>query len=80
MMSVKKPLSWDQVRIIASSEIAIQPQPGITKKLVVVTYVVEGHPPRTLWVPSEEYTRDQLLKRIQQDLEEAARGPVLPKA
>jgi len=79
-MAVKKPLSWDQVKIIASSEIAIQPQPGVTKKLVVVTYVVEGHPPRTLWVPAEEYTRDQLLKRIQQDLEEAVRGPVLPKA
>lgn len=79
-MAAKKQLTWDQVRIIASSEIAIQPQPGVTKKLVVVTYVVEGHPPRTLWVPSEEFTREKLLQRIQQDLEEAVRGPVLPKS
>jgi len=79
-MAAKKQLTWDQVKIIASSEIAIQPQPGITKKLVVVTYVAEGHPPRTIWVPAEEYTREKLLQRIQQDLEEAVRGPVLPKA
>jgi len=35
-----------------------------------VTYLVEGYPPKTIWIPKDEWSEEEESKRIKKDIEE----------
>lgn len=57
-----------EVQIIDIDEVTTYPRIGEAKKQVVVTYVAPGYPPRTLFIPKEEYSEEKLKELIIEDL------------
>jgi len=71
-------IKWEDIRIISTEEITIYPKPGQTSQIVVVTYIYKDFPPRTVWIDKDKYTKQNLLRLIQEDLKSLTKPPVLP--
>jgi len=65
-----------KVKILSEFEFDTYPKIGETKRVVAVTYQIEGMSPRTVWIDKDKYTDENLKKLIQEDLEKAKKGGV----
>jgi len=68
---------FEDIRIVSASEVEVETQPGVKRRIVVCTYQYRDMPPRTLWIPREQYTKMGLVKAVSEDLK-AVREPLKP--
>jgi len=71
-------IKWEDIRIETTHDVKIYVEPGKAKPVIAVTYTYKDYPPRTVWIDKDKYTKENLLKLIQEDLAAVIRGPVLP--
>ena len=63
----KEPL---EVEIIDEIETSVMdPETGELKPVIMVIYRYKNYPPRTIFIPKEEYSEEELKKRIREDIE-----------
>ena len=58
-----------EVEILSEDVIITYPKLGQPVETVAVTYVAAGLPPATIFIPKEEYSEEELKKRIREDIE-----------
>jgi len=71
-------IKWEDIKIWSTTEMEVFEKPGVSRKVIAVTYTYKDYPPRTVWIDKDKYTKENLLKLIQEDLKAVIRGPVLP--
>ena len=59
-----------EVTILSETEIVTYPRIGEERRQIAVTYVAPGYPPRTLFIPAEEYDEERVKKAILEDLKQ----------
>jgi len=72
-------VKWEDVRIWTTTEMTVMPELGKSRQVIAVTYTYKDLPPRTVWIDKDQYTRENLLKMVQADVEAVMRGPILPR-
>jgi hypothetical protein len=63
----KKEYSWT---VLSRDEIVTYPKIGQAVKTIVVTYVGEGLPPRSVFIPKDEWTQAKEDEVIARDIHE----------
>jgi len=64
------------VKILSKIEFDTYPKIGEKKRVVAVTYQVEGMAPRVVWIDKDKYNEANLRQMIKEDLEKAQKGGV----
>ncbi len=59
-----------QVTILARHELTLYPKPGQPVRYIAVTYLAPGMPPRTIYIPKDEYSKEREKDLIRKDIEE----------
>jgi len=62
-----------EAKILSEISTVSYPRPGEPQLTMAVTYQVGDRPPRTVWIPKDEYSEARLAQAIREDIE-AAKG------
>jgi len=62
-----------QVTIIDRREIITYPKLREPVETIAITYIAPGMPPRTIFIPKKEYSKEKELKLIREDIEKYRR-------
>jgi len=65
-----------EVTILSETEIVTYPRIGEEKRQIAVTYVAPGFPPRTIFIPAEEYSEERVKELIKEDLKQLKKRKV----
>lgn len=63
-----------EAKVLSEIETVLYPRPGEPQITMAVTYQVGDRPPRTVWIPKDEYSDQTLTKAIREDIEAAKRA------
>lgn len=63
-----------EVKILSRVDLMIYPTPETPKKVKAVTYQAGFLPPRTVYIPEEEYSAEAERQAIARDIEKAEKG------
>jgi len=77
-MAGRVTIRWEDIKILSTEPVEIYPAPEQVRRVLAVTYVYKDYAPRTVWIDEDKYTRQNLLKLIQEDMEKVIAGPRMP--
>jgi len=78
-LAARVTVRWEDIRILSTETVEVYPAPEQVRRVLAVHYVYKDYAPRTVWIDEEKYTREELLRLIQEDMERVIAGPRMPR-